>query len=461
MLFATLILLFTVGYSQACKGDAYPTLGVDFSSADEKVNDDADITNPAVGVWYRNVGSVNDEQVDLHVTAVGTTTILDTSRTTSGDFGMVNLHGTLNVNFKFVTYNEDNEAVPVNLDVLYMTFLDLDGNKRVGAEQVRATANAYFAPTNTRLTITEEDNGDGTKTFHAKNWQGSADNPTDINNLNAQQRRVSITFRWDQVTNGEVNVEFIVANQGSARNIMFAGVSYSMLNLCLTCGQAASGYTDDGTRLMVDCGDEDVWNADELCYDGDTSDSAPGSKCGKTEDDNVCICKAKKWYPKVVASTETDNSLNKVKCNANTRWESNISGNPIWKKPMKWTKEFFEAVGACDGEHYKFMSCRHEGYCVPHCGDCPESERVDPTQYDWKLYEFVQHTCGDGICQDEESRFTCALDCDDEGECKDWCNNGDIMNRRYWRKCRKCAKPLMEFVKDNSGRHVSILPDMS
>ena len=99
----------------------------------------------------------------------------------------------IDVTFAFV-YDDD---TPVNIEYLYMTFLDIDGSQD-GMETIRLHGINLYKTVDPDTTIT-----DGADWVQVENHFSSAgsnvDNPTDIDNLTAEQISVAIMAQWTNV----------------------------------------------------------------------------------------------------------------------------------------------------------------------------------------------------------------------------------------------------------------------
>jgi len=88
-----------------------------------------------------------------------------------------------------------------------------------------------------------------------------------------------------------------------------------------------------------------------------------------------------------------------------------------------------------------FLSCRQSLWrtvCV-YTADCPEANRVAASDNEWRIFQTVEETCGNGECSEwERQEGTCVRDC---GSCRNFCETSaaDWSKKCNWVNCNGCS----------------------
>jgi len=177
---------------------------------------------------YGKVCTALGKQIDLVVTAgPGYSTTRPDKNGVSGSFGEVNLKSGTSTDFTFSFY-ESGTKVPVTVESLYFSMLDVDGNTDQMESVTFSGFESFSLGANSELkrVITPRD-----ATFMATTIGTAKDNPTNPMKLSALQISRSVTFLYTSVSSFTANFAILGTNTVADRNFIFAGRS-SLSNQC-------------------------------------------------------------------------------------------------------------------------------------------------------------------------------------------------------------------------------------
>ena len=169
-------------------------------------------------IYYQGIGTLGGQRVNLRITSDDYASCEGESCSwvKSGQLGQIPMKGTSTVTLDYdFVYDDD---TPVDMDVLYLSFLDLDG-PHAGTEVVRLhDAESYIVPDDTNLDITT-----GTNYIQASNYIfPDVPNPTDVNALTEEERRVTMVGKWSNVNSVRITIT-VTAGDAFTRFIDFGG----------------------------------------------------------------------------------------------------------------------------------------------------------------------------------------------------------------------------------------------
>jgi len=157
----------------------------------------------------------------------------------SGGFGLINLKAGSSVTLLFsFSALDKNQRIPVTLDRFEFTFLDLDHNNLGGARETVHVwgSDGYKVVDGVELIVSESQTDDEVEVKSDSHGK-LCDNPTspedlgviECDGLTVDQEKRAIMFLFSN--KNSFTVKMSVGDNGSARNILFAGAS-TLVKLC-------------------------------------------------------------------------------------------------------------------------------------------------------------------------------------------------------------------------------------
>jgi len=270
-------LLAAISYAQTeveCKGEDAPTVYLDFEHA-TMVSENLGgmgISGQPEEIYYAGVANLDGTNVNLRITTEDEYVCQSTAacrRYRSGALGTINMKGTSSMRLLF-EFIDDNGA-PIQIETLYMVWMDIDGPKEGTEEVYVENISSYIVHDETDLIVEEGTNPTSVRVRNSA--IGGAANPSNLDQITDEQAKVMIIVQWKNVNSFET--EFSISTwPNSGRYVLFTGATTSMSNLCRSCRQ--SGF----------CADGEYQNPDRICYDGDFSSGNPFDNCNA----EYCLC---------------------------------------------------------------------------------------------------------------------------------------------------------------------------
>jgi len=407
----------TLEPSLICLGDEPPTINIDFTYATvvySNLGGNYDDVDPEE-TYYREVATLNGNRVNLRITTEDDTYNCvgeACSWVKNGMLGQVAMRGTstLTIKLDFV-YDDD---TPVALEVLYLTFLDLDG-ENPGLEIVKLHGiESYITHPNTFLTLTSGvDNG--VDWVQASNYvEPNVDNPTDINSLSEDQQKVAIVGKWLNVNSVQITLS-VTTWPNTNRFVLFGGTSDSLLNLCKVCASSEQCSEYEKPGLM--------------CYYGETDNC----------DSDICTC--------------TVNLATDLTCEAEVVYTPSRCAGPITSVGRLSLEDCMEAAREAGTQYFMYRSdnqkCQIPEDAANAFTQCV-TNRINIKNAAWGVYRIsceCPSSCLESMdCSSEECSFCsmCAPTQDPTISCPSWCANDsqqfpDVCNREKCASCDMCA----------------------
>lgn len=177
------------------------------------------------GVRYTDIANVNGKDIDLIINAVGDNyrAHKSTKNGLNGKYAQINMKRGIESQFDFTFVGTDDD-LPVTIDSVYMSVLDLDEGKRGKLRESVSIDNYAVSYLTEDTEIQATTLGNGAVRFDSSMPGTGKDNPKDPMHLNERQKNRGVTFLFDSVSRFRVTLA-IGGGPPSGRNFMFSGKS--------------------------------------------------------------------------------------------------------------------------------------------------------------------------------------------------------------------------------------------